>query len=327
MMSTITTSKKAWTIFLLSALGLHCTEVIHHPFLFQGSMSSLEELASIANAPALPAVPGATNSSSSSSKIDENFQVSDVYYINMDKNVGRRQIMEEWLSGSGLSYQRFPAITGDLDSCKGPHNHTKGCIGLSGLSRTVVKLIDVIQEDAGNTLTSTSSSVSKMATQSKFRAYPYEDSVYVLEDDYYLNFSVANEYVRQYVPDDWEVVRFNPWVWHPIPTSFRRVNNYTIRNSREGRPCSNKAPPKGVLNYNQCWFCGGTHAMLWRISALNKLRELWSKQPYHPIDCRLATDSVIGYLLFTGNDTETRKEYARFIRPVNDTSDVSGLKR
>ena len=47
--------------------------------------------------------------------------------------------------------------------------------------------------------------------------------------------------------------------------------------------------------------------MLWRISALNKLRELWSKQPYGPIDCRLATDAVIGYLLFTGTNEDDRK--------------------
>jgi hypothetical protein len=221
----------------------------------------------------------------------------------------------------GLSYQRISALKGDPNSCQGRHNHSKGCVGLSGLARTVVSLIDSLHE---NVKTATSyihqrnvdnndinvdNYTGRIAntTSSAFRAYPYEDSVYVLEDDYYLNFTAANEYVRRYVPDDWEIIRFNPWLWQPIPSSFRRVNQYVVRNSREGRPCDNRKPPPGQLNDNPCWFCGGTHAMLWRISALSKLRKLWSKEPYLPIDCRLNTDSVIGYLLFTGDDPESRK--------------------
>lgn len=163
---------------------------------------------------------------------------------------------------------------GDPDSCAGRRNHTRVCVGISGLARSMVSLID-----------------SLMALPNTVRAFPDVPSYYVLEDDYFLNFTVANEYVQRYVPDDWEIIRFNPWMWRPIPHTFRRVNPQVVRNSHEGRTCNATAT-------RQCWFCGGTHAMLWKAQALPKLRALWSKKPYVAIDCRLVTDAVVGYMLF-----------------------------
>jgi hypothetical protein len=306
-----------------------------------------------------------------------NFKATEAYYINLDKNKGRRDNMEKWLSDQekggggrkcidedggdddqkhctandvgGLSYQRVPALRGDPNSC--PTN-TTACAGVSGLALTVVNLIDSILEVVNATNshndndytneTSATGATGVGSSSRRLRAYPGDDSVYVLEDDYYLNFSVANDFVSRYVPDDWEIVRFNPWLWDPIPPSFRRVNEHVVRSSHEGRSCENDinsttaattttklttARGGGDGDNNaisdqqqqqkkkkepQCKFCGGTHAMLWRISALTKLRDLWSERPYRAIDCRLNTDSVIGYLLFLDKPISQHKGNSKF---------------
>ena len=46
------------------------------------------------------------------------------------------------------------------------------------------------------------------------------------------------------------------------------------------------------------WYCGGTHAVLWRDGvSLEKLRAVYSEQPYNGIDCKLNTPDLKAYCI------------------------------
>jgi hypothetical protein len=48
--------------------------------------------------------------------------------------------------------------------------------------------------------------------------------------------------------------------------------------------------------------------MLWRDKSLPKLEEVWSKQPFSDIDCRLATDKLNSYCVNIGIGTISAPE-------------------
>ena len=41
------------------------------------------------------------------------------------------------------------------------------------------------------------------------------------------------------------------------------------------------------MRQKKCYFCGGTHAQVWRDRAIPKLRHIWSTLPYDDVDCRI----------------------------------------
>jgi hypothetical protein len=191
------------------------------------------------------------------------FSIDRIYYINLAKNVKRREFMESWLGQQPIPYERVDAIVGDSTgaSCVPQKSSPKQCMGLSGLAMTNLHIMD---------------------------EYNTTEYTMVLEDDYFINFTAVEKYVRDWVPNDWDVVRFNCWSWLPTPSTFRHINARTIRTAHEGRMCKAK---------ETCWFCGGTHATLWRESSVPKLREIWSELPYKDIDCRLTTDKITSYIV------------------------------
>lgn len=49
--------------------------------------------------------------------IPESIHVNQIYYINMEKNYKRREIMEQWLRKQPIPYQRVPGLPGKPDVC------------------------------------------------------------------------------------------------------------------------------------------------------------------------------------------------------------------
>ena len=109
-----------------------------------------------------------------------------IYYVNLDKNVQRRKQMEDQLRQvqPSIPYSRFAAMRGTSNgtACIPGLQDPKRCMGVSGLSRTMVKLMDT-QNVTGLTL--------------------------VLEDDFLLGTNLTRiQEALSMVPDDWDIVRF-----------------------------------------------------------------------------------------------------------------------
>ena len=189
------------------------------------------------------------------------FSIDRIYYINLAKNVKRREFMESWLGQQPIPYERVEAIVGDSTgaSCVPKKSRPKQCMGLSGIAMTNLHIMD---------------------------EYNTTGYTMVLEDDYFINLTAVEKYVRNWVPNDWDVVRFK--CWSSPPSTFRHINARTTRTAHEGRTCKAK---------ERCWYCGGNHAALWRESSVPKLREIWSELPYDDIDCRLTTDKINSYIV------------------------------
>lgn len=99
----------------------------------------------------------------------------------------------------------------------------------------------------------------------------------VLEDDVRVNTSLVLEAVRA-VPHDWDIIRLD--CWGSIPWNFPYVTPNIF---------------KTVPRYWHNDYCGGTHATIWRSDSIEKLRKLWSVQPYDDIDCILTTSKLNSY--------------------------------
>ena len=99
----------------------------------------------------------------------------------------------------------------------------------------------------------------------------------VLEDDVKVNMSLVLDAVRA-VPHDWDVIRLDCWGF--IPWNFPYVT-----------PNIFKTEPR----YWHTTYYGGTHAMIWRSDSINKIRNIWSVQPYDDIDSLLTTSEINSY--------------------------------
>jgi hypothetical protein len=197
-----------------------------------------------------------------------------IYYSNLEKNWLRRQSMERWLLQQNsddqqplIPYKRINATVGEMGVCL-PNKAAK-CRGLSGLARTLVGIIET-ENTTGLSL--------------------------VLEDDYVVqdpNFSRLYEAI-QMVPNDWDLIRFDCYDMEPV--TFRTINRFVIDTSKI---LSCKKNPNHK-NQN-CYFCGGTHSMLFRGTSVHKLKEMWSTTPYQDVDCMIAeSPSVKSYCVKIG---------------------------
>jgi hypothetical protein len=189
-------------------------------------------------------------------------KIDRIYYINLQKNIYRRQFMEGWLSKQPTPYERVQALVGDPDSCVAAYNNSHRCQGMSGLIKTGLHIMENYNT-TGLTL--------------------------VLEDD----FKVLNmNRLLASIPlarNNWDILRWD--CYGRIPINFKHVAPYTFR-TRHVQECASEP---GLDWKTSCTFCGGTHAMLWRkghagptSSSIDRLKRLWGKMPYDDIDCRLS---------------------------------------
>ena len=195
--------------------------------------------------------------------------VQRIYYINLEKNTKRRDIMESWLSRQPIPYERINATVGSTEpgTCIERKQDPQRCRGISGLSMTE---LDIISNHNVSGLT------------------------LVFEDDFIPH---SPEELQQnvdrslkMVPADWDIIRWG--CWDTPPDSFDHIINNTVYRTVHQRPHDPVARP----------FCGGTHAMLWREESVSKLYDVWSQTPYDDIDCRLVTEKLNSYCvsLFVG---------------------------
>jgi len=190
------------------------------------------------------------------------FDIDRIYYINLDTNPCRRSFMEGWLSQQPIPFLRVPGIIGREGLCTKSRSAPARCRGVSGLAQTDVSIIDNYNT-TGITL--------------------------VLEDDFKVVEFEKLLTAVSLVPKDWDIIRFDCWGRHP--STLERMKNFTFRTAHR-KPCNRTK--------EQCEFCGGTHAMLWRGDRIQNIRKIWSKQPYSDIDCRLTNSDIHSYCVNIG---------------------------
>lgn len=198
--------------------------------------------------------------------------VTMIYYINLVQNTKRRAFMEQWLMKQDIPYKRINAESGNISehSCIPTKEEPRRCQGIVGLTQTNLGIIDR-ERHRGLTL--------------------------LFEDDFKMTkpIDIIVNMTLRIVPDDWDVIRWN--CWGPIPSTFSFVDyprnlpvNAVFRTAHT-RQCN--------LTQERCWFCGGTHAMLWKQSSLGKLRSVWSEEPFDDTDCRLTSEKIKSYCVNT----------------------------
>lgn len=185
-------------------------------------------------------------------------KIDRIYYINLEKNRKRRLFTEGWLAKQDIPWQRINASVGIDGTCLDIKSTSpQRCIGLSGLAMTQLDIID---------------------------NYNTTGVTMIVEDDFkVLHMDKIKEALRL-VPPDWDILRFD--CYGEVPLTFPWLNKYTFRTTHAQTltfPCRDYAVD------DDCWFCGGTHAMLWQGHGVEKLRHGWSHQPYDDIDCVLYT--------------------------------------
>ncbi len=205
------------------------------------------------------------------------FTLDRIYYINLEKRFRRRAMMESWLSQQSIPYERVVASIGQPDICVTRYEGQK-CMGVSGLARTNVHITEHFNT-TGITLV-------------------LEDDIKVQEMDKL----IASIHL---VPADWDVIRWDCWDaplpgFQPIPFGF-------------------KAGPLSEAHCTpdqQCWYCGGTHAVLWKGGdSVEKLRKIWSIQPHLDIDCLLTDPSLNSYCVQVG--------IGQFQLPESELTDIN----
>jgi len=188
-----------------------------------------------------------------------------VHYINLAESKDRRSWMEKWLRASKIPYERVKASKGPLmespdKRCLPAKSAPKRCRGIIGLRDSNFYIMDHLNT-SGSTL--------------------------VLEDDHWVNLTLIPLLVAK-VPADWDIIRFDCWgakkTWGDV---------FQILRNEEGQV---EIRSRGKTFFTEKnFYCGGTHAMLWRRDAIPKLRAVWGVLPADAIDCRLATDELRSY--------------------------------
>ena len=225
-----------------------------------------------------PLFPLSSSNSSSSAlqalrqkELEEGIQRA--YYINLDKNKKRRQRMEEALQkqiklyNRPLPFQRVPALRGDMKRtpCTPGLRDPDRCRGLAGIVKSNFQIMQYYQT-SGITL--------------------------VMEDDFVLRNLSLLEQAMHWIPDDWDILRFETvdyerhdedFEYFDAPESSEyNASEFLIFRANFVKPC-----------VNNCAYCGGAFCMVWRASSLAKIYNIWSAQPLADLDCRLAWDKNI----------------------------------
>ena len=238
--------------------------------------------------------------------------VQRIYYINLDKNFGRRQQMENALQQvqPPIPYYRFAALTGTLDGsqCVKGKQDSAWCRGISGLSDTNRRLLETQNMSGGLTM--------------------------ILEDDYVLAPNrTLWEAAIQLVPDDnWDVIRFmlkNPNSMFPQVTPRRGVAPWDFNKTMEENVRKPAPPPvyrytKPKRKNTEGDICQGTHVQIWRESSLYKLHRLWSRRPYEDIDCAftMAKPAIRSYVVGVFGDHDSVEYLGDIIKPPNEDTDI-----
>jgi hypothetical protein len=195
-------------------------------------------------------------------------RIDRIYFINLDRNPGRRAFMERWLSKQTIPFERVTGKVGDptSDTCIKGKTGPKRCRGIAGVAKSDISIID---------------------------SYNTTGLTLVMEDDHFAKNVTRLQESILLVPDDWDIIRFNCGWGQEIPSDFTFLhvepgNELQIKQVFETRHTTEQPPCNGTEKSTcRFEFCAGAHAMVWRGSRVQNLREVWSRKPYDDIDCRL----------------------------------------
>jgi GR25 family glycosyltransferase involved in LPS biosynthesis len=221
------------------------------------------------------------------------------WYINLDQFTQRRNAMEEVYRRSGLRYQRFPAVRPTSASLKA-NGTWSGLYNAYHDSRKPdlhdPHLVARIRGEIGCI-------ASHLVLLRHIRKTGRPGEVYMIAEDDYVpapDFTARLPTALALVPPDWDVIRLDCWELdhgaklHRMP----EVEAGVRKNSIPG--CSAKdSEPTGRKD---CYFCGGTHAVLVPYEKVGKLIALWTgeKGPLFPMDCMLNRPDFNNYCIQWG---------------------------
>jgi hypothetical protein len=199
-----------------------------------------------------------------------------IYYINIDNRTDKRDFMESWLkpfsTNYSIPYERISARTPQIDKpvCRGVTKHNKP------------------RCRGGKALKYTNLRIMEQ--------YNTTGYTLVLEDDYQItNYEKLLNSMKN-VPNDWDVVRFDCWTGPDGTDPLKEFPQFEFGYR--------------TVTPSKKWYCGGTHATLWRSDRLHILRKIWEfpRRPNAAIDCLLSDDNIVSYCVQANiGDLENKK--------------------
>jgi GR25 family glycosyltransferase involved in LPS biosynthesis len=215
------------------------------------------------------------------------------WYINLDEYSGRRNAMEQAYSSSRLRYQRFPAVRPTTESLT--HGTWASLYNAYHESRKSdihdPHMVARIRGEIGCI-------ASHVVLLKHILSTGRPGEVYMLaEDDYVPAPDFAQRLPRALatLPRDWDVLRLDCWAMEG-GVGIKRLPQISAGlywNSIPG--CSIKdSEPTGR---KECYFCGGTHAVLFSYEKVQRLIDLWTGQdgPLYPMDCMMTRPDLKSY--------------------------------
>jgi len=221
------------------------------------------------------------------------------WYINLDQFTQRRNAMEEVYRRSGLRYQRFPAVRPTTNSLRA--NGTWSSLYNAYHESRKPDLHDphLVARIRGEIGCIASHLV--LLRHIKKTGRPGE--VYMIAEDDYVpapDFTARLPTALALVPPDWDVLRLDCWELEHGAKIGRMPEVEAGLRANMIPGCSAKdAEPTGRP---ECYFCGGTHAVLVPFEKVPKLIDLWTgeKGPLFPMDCMLNRPDFKNYCLQWG---------------------------
>jgi len=225
-----------------------------------------------------------------------------IYYINMADKTDRRDFMESWLNTSDqkLPYQRIEGISAKDDPCeflskeqKKSPLRWKWCYAVLGLRNTHLHIMD---------------------------NYNTSGLSLVLEDDYqFKNVSQYEWAINEFLPHDWDIVRFDCWGYRPSSMKITKHGAIEVFRTLVSENCTDDSE-REIDPDGRCWFCGGTHILVYRHTKLKRVRQNWINQSNKAkgIDCKLNYPAIKSYCingLGNGQFKMTLKKVSTIVKP------------
>lgn len=215
-----------------------------------------------------------------------------IFYINLDKNVIRRQMIESKLAKQDLrniSVERVAAKAGGPeDTCRDIVGNPDKCRGVAGLALTNIDIIQKNDLQDGLTL--------------------------VLEDDAHISDIGILMASTKLLPDDWDVVRWNCDTVMQPPEEFEKINDYVFRTKFTGKCEPNE-------NNRWCEYYGGTIYTMYTGEGAKKLEKIWATKPFFDVDGALTNTrnedlDLKSYCIKIGDETAAHRP------PKKEMSDI-----
>lgn len=183
-------------------------------------------------------------------------RIDTIYYVNLAHNVERNLSMQ-WLLKAPVPVRRIEGIRLSNATCVSKFSE-RWCRGAAGLATAHSRLLSTLSHD-------------------KYVAV-FEDDYRPTNDAWWNHMNAA----IKAVPRPWDVIRFDCWGY--VPHTFKRLNSRTFQTHHRSE-CNITRSNK------RCWFCGGTHALVYNTSARHRIQEHVSRLPFDDIDCRMSEGS------------------------------------